>query len=102
MHPNSNFFVEFPPGPLSVGSERIEAKTEIKIHGQRLKLLSPTESVMDRLAAYFFWNDRQGLDQALWISEKHPVKMDRVRAWSKKEGALEKFEEFLALHRARK
>lgn len=96
-HPDTNYFVEFPPGPLSVGRQQIAAEGSIEIKGNKLKLLSPTQSVMDRLAAFFFWNDKQALDQALWVAEKHPIKLEKIRAWAKSEDALENFAEFMSL-----
>ena len=102
VHPDSDFFVEFPPGPLAVGGEYITAETEIVLKGNKLKILSPTQSVMDRLAAYFHWTDRQSLDQALWIAERHPIQMEKIRKWAKAEGSEEKFDEFLQLTKHKK
>jgi hypothetical protein len=96
-HPNTAFYVEFPKGPLSIGNQLIKAEGELTISGNKLILLSPTQSVMDRLAAFYHWNDRQSLDQAVWISEKHPINFAKVKAWSKNEGALDKYEEFFSL-----
>jgi len=95
LHPSTNFFVEFPTGPLAVGGQIIVAEGDITIRGNRLKLLSPTQSVMDRLSGFFHWNDRQGLDQALWIAEKHPIQIAKIKSWARAEGALKPFEEFL-------
>lgn len=95
-HPDTEFFVEFPKGPLAIGGEIIKPEGEITISGNKLVLLSPTQSVMDRLAAFYHWNDRQSLDQALWIAEKHPVNLSKVEIWSKKEGETDKFKEFLS------
>lgn len=96
-HKETSFYVEFPKGPLAIGNKIIKAEGEVTILGNKLILLSPTQSVMDRLAAFYHWNDRQSLDQALWIAEKHPIKIDKIRAWSKEEGAIDKFEEFRTL-----
>lgn len=93
-HKNTKFFVEFPTGPLAIGGEVIKAEGELKIKGHKLKLLSPTQSVMDRLAAYFHWNDLQCLDQAIWIAEKHPVQITKVKEWAKNEGEEKKFNIF--------
>ncbi len=49
---------------------------------------------MDRLAAYFHWNDLQCLDQAVWIAEKHPVQFSKIKEWAKREGEVEKFNVF--------
>ena len=95
-HPDTDFFVEFPTGPLSVGRKIIKPENEITIKGNSLRLLSPTQAVMDRLCAFFFWNDRQGLDQAIWIARAQPIKISIIKKWAKEEGETEKFEEFLS------
>jgi hypothetical protein len=60
----TDFTVEFPAGPLSLGDrEPIKAEGKKKINGTVIKLLSPTQCVMDRLVPFYAWNDRQGLDQ---------------------------------------
>lgn len=59
-----------------------------------LRLLTPTQCVMDRLAAYFHWNDLQSLDQALMVASSHPVNLSRLEEWAKREGANEKLETF--------
>lgn len=94
-HKETKFFVEFPSGPLAIGGELVKAEAEINFHGNKLKLLSPTQSVMDRLAAYFYWNDLQCLDQARWIAEKQPIQISRIKEWAKKEGEENKFNTFL-------
>jgi len=94
-HKHTHFFVEFPSGPLAIGGQQVQAEAELDFKGYKLKLLSPTQSVMDRLAAYFYWNDLQCLDQAIWITEKQPVKINKVKAWAKREGEENKFNHFL-------
>src|SRR5579872_1628271 len=78
-HKQTDFFVEFPSGPLAIGDELVQAEAELDFNGYKLKLLSPTQSVMDRLAAYFHWNDLQCLDQAIWIAESQPIKINKVK-----------------------
>lgn len=94
-HKNTDFFVEFPSGPLAIGDQLVDAEAELDFKGHKLKLLSPTQSVMDRLAAYFHWNDLQCLDQAIWITEKHPIQIEKIKKWAKIEGELDKFNIFL-------
>lgn len=94
-HKKTDFFVEFPSGPLAIGNQLIQAEAELDFKGHKLKLLSPTQSVMDRLSAYFHWNDLQCLDQAVGIAEKHPVNINKIKAWAKHEGEEEKFNAFL-------
>jgi len=58
-------------------------------------LLTPTDSVRDRLASFYFWNDLQALEQALMVARDNDVDLDLVKKWSKKEGELENFNIFL-------
>ncbi len=61
--------------------------TTQSVHGVMVRMLSPTQSVMDRLAAFIGWDDAQGLDQAVWICEQQPVDFEKVKKWAKAEGA---------------
>ncbi|MDO8643505.1 MAG: hypothetical protein Q7S00_00880 [bacterium] len=94
-HPDCPYFVEFPPGPLSVGSELIKTTATRKTKYGILSLLTPEDSVKDRLAAFYHWNDRQALEQATLICRQHLVDLKIIESWSKKEGALEKYQYFL-------
>lgn len=94
VHPASQFFVEFPTGPLMVGDERIEAVERRDTPTGSLRLLSPTDCVKDRLAAFFHWNDRQALEQALLVARAQDVNLKEIRRWSKAEGESAKFETF--------
>lgn len=95
IHPNSKYFVEFPGSAIMIGESAITQFAELKIGTATLKLLTPTDSVKDRLAAFFHWNDRQGLDQAVWICEAQSVDLAEVRKWAVGEGMVKKFDEFL-------
>lgn len=93
-HTNTEIFVEFPGAALLIGDQPIKDLAEIKNKNGVLKLLTPTDSVLDRLAAFYHWNDRQGLDQAVLICKKQKVNLSKVKVWSKAESMLEKFEIF--------
>jgi hypothetical protein len=96
VHPASEFFVEFPTGPLMVGDERIETVERRDTSTGSLRLLSPTDCVKDRLAAFFHWNDRQALAQALLVARAQAVDIKEIRRWSKAEGEIADFESFYA------
>jgi hypothetical protein len=90
-HPQVDLLVEFPGGPLSVGSQKVrEIKTREYDTGT-LKLLSPTDCVKDRLAAYYHWGDRQSLVQAVMVVQDHQVDLDEVARWSKGEGKEDEY-----------
>ncbi len=95
VHPGIRFFIEFPPGPLSIGEDLAVRPVEIAVAGTGPALaLSATDSCRDRLAAFYHWNDRQGLRLAVEVARKQTVDLDVVKAWSFSEGMAEKYEEF--------
>ncbi len=91
-HPESEFFVDFPAGPLAVGREPVKDVEELVFPTGRLTLLSPTDCVKDRLAAYYHWDDNQSLDQALLVAECKPVDLEEVCRWSAAEGKNSEFD----------
>lgn len=94
VRPDTQIFVEFPTGPLMVGDKRVEQVSIRNTPGGELRLLSPTDCVKDRLAAYFHWNDRQALEQAVLVASAQKIDLDDVRRWSDSEGSAEEFQAF--------
>ncbi len=94
VHDLTPFFVEFPPGPLSIGSDLKIEPVELKIGNATALVLSATDSCRDRLAAFYFWGDRQSLDLAVAIARRHDVNFRAIKRWSKNEGELQKYDEF--------
>lgn len=88
------YSVEFPPGPLSIGEEYQIKPVELELKNGRLSLLSPADSVKDRLTCYLYGNDAQCLEQAVMIFEMNNVAINEIREWAKKEGRPEKFRQF--------
>lgn len=93
-HPDTEYFVEFPKPPLAIGDMPIKEWAIQNNKAGKLKLLTPTHCVMDRLAGYFHWNDKQNLDQALMVAKKYPIKIKEIESWAKNEGETEKFKIF--------
>jgi hypothetical protein len=91
VHPDTIFFVEFPGSILIIGDEYQEAYDSITFKNKSLKIMSPTQSIMDRLAAFYHWDDRESLDQAVMIAEAQPFSLNKVKTWSEKEGEPDKF-----------
>lgn len=94
IHPECPYYVEFPASPVMLGSEPSAGPDILKAKAKTLRLLSPTESVMDRLIAFFAWRDPQALEQALMICKKQAVDLKRVKKWAMKEGYTAEFEIF--------
>jgi len=90
-HPEAGFLVEFPGGPLSIGRQPVEKTNTIEYETGTLRIISPTDCVKDRLAAYYHWGDRQALAQAIIVSQDHPIDLDEVAHWSQMEGSLDEF-----------
>lgn len=94
-HPSTAYFVEFPGSTLAIGDSLDTEVVNRKTKAGTVRLLSPTDCVKDRLAAYFHWNDRQCLNQAIMVAGRHPVSIEKIKKWSKLEGFSEKFQDFL-------
>ena len=90
-HPDTHYFLKFPPGPLSIGDEPVREIIEKEFSTGVLKLLSPTDCVKDRLAAYYYWNDRQSLQQAILVAQTCDIDLDEIERWSIKEGKSREF-----------
>lgn len=93
-HPDSEFYVEFPPGPVAIGGTVITEWNQLETEFGTIQILSPTQVVMDRLAAYIHWNDPPSLDQAVMIAESHSLEWKALEAWCTEEGGIEKYETF--------
>ncbi|HUP57469.1 MAG TPA: hypothetical protein VM598_08465 [Bdellovibrionota bacterium] len=94
LHPKCRYAVDFSPPPVSIGEEVITQPAKYKAKTGVIRLFTPTQSVMDRLAAYYHFDDAQGLEQAVLVASSHPVKLDKIAEWSKAEGHREKHETF--------
>ncbi len=96
VHKITPLTVEFPTGPLGIGDDvPIKPEGTMKVHGVTVKMFSPTQSVMDRLINYYLFDDRQCLEQALWIVEKQPIDLAKIEAWSARERQEQKYQIFL-------
>jgi hypothetical protein len=94
LHLETTLFVEFPDGPLSVGEEPVAEVSEFELSTGTLKVLSPTDCVKDRLCAFYFWNDLQGLEQAILVAKSQTVNLEEIKRWSKVEDKEAKYSLF--------
>jgi hypothetical protein len=92
VNSDTKYYVEFPTGPLSIGSELVKKIEELDFPTGKLLLLSPTDCVKDRLAAYYYWDDMQSLDQAINVAKINKIEIDEILRWSQVEKQIEKFE----------
>lgn len=95
-HPATIFTLEFPPGPLMVGDDFISNWDTLEREDLLLHIISPTDSVRDRLAAYLHWNDFASLESALAVANRQREKLDinLIENWCQREGGTAKYEIF--------
>ena len=92
IHPDTEFYIEFPPGPLSIGDEPVKDIETREFSTGELQLISPTDCVKDRLAAYYHWNDKQSLEQAVLIAKNHLIDLNEIHRWSRHEDKEAEYE----------
>lgn len=89
-HPNTNWYLEFPPAPLSFGGTYVDPSqcALIDTGFGNLRIITPTHSIMDRLIAAAAWNEPQSLEQALLVAEHQLKKIDweNLDQWVVSEG----------------
>jgi hypothetical protein len=98
-HPKVEWFVEFPPTPITFGNLFVthEQCAIIDLPAGQLRIVTPTQSVMDRLAAAIAWKDAQSREQAILVAANQDIDWDELRTWFANEGETsEEFDRFRA------
>jgi hypothetical protein len=90
-HPQSEWLLEFPSGPLGFGSRVVNSRSlqTLNTPWGPLRVIPPTLCVMDRLSAFVHWRDRQCWEQAVWVAQGHPIDWEDLRGWARDEGLSE-------------
>jgi len=91
-----HLFIEFPSGFLEIGDDSDIVPDEVQSDEVKIKILSPTDCVKDRLASYIYFHARECLDQAVLVAKKHPVNFESIKKWCVAESATKQWDEFLA------
>lgn len=94
-NPKCKFLIDFVAPPVSIGDSPVSEFNYISTRFGTICLLTPTDCVKDRLAAYFFWNDLQSLDQAVMVAKRNKIDLQDVKKWSEKQGELDKYNIFI-------
>jgi hypothetical protein len=94
-HKDCRFFLEFLNPPVAIGNEFIVKNRILRTKKGHIKLLTSTDCVKDRLAAYYHWNDRESLAQAILVARAQKIDLPGIKRWSKNEKQLEKFRDFI-------
>ena len=86
-HPDcGHLFVEFVSGPIGIGADTGIVPAEVTSGGTTIKLLSPTDSVRDRLAGFIHFGSRDYMDQAVMVAAAHEIDWRKVERWCRGEG----------------
>lgn len=91
QHDDCPWFVEFVSPPIAIGDEPIHQFNTIKTPLGTIKLLYPLDIIKDRLASYYYWNDKQSLEQAIHLTLSQKINVKDIEQWSTKENQSEKF-----------
>ena len=102
IHTDCPFFIEFVVPPAAVGNEPLKGEKKVKTKFGTIVLITPTDSVKDRLAAYYHWNDQQALEQAIMVAKSQKIDFHEVKRWSEKEGHIEKYRKILKRLRSKR
>ncbi len=101
-HPKTICTLDFPAGPLSVGGEYIHETNTLEKGDLRLRILTVTDCVRDRLGGYYYWNDYTSLAAAVGVARAHRDQIDfeRLSEWTERGGGastdyVSKYAEFL-------
>ena len=86
-HADTPWYVEFPPGPLAFGETHVPdaAACVLDTDYGPLRIVTPTQIVMDRIAAYVYWHDNQSLDQAIMVANRQLIDWTALRAWAERD-----------------
>jgi hypothetical protein len=93
-NPQCKFLIDFPAPPVSIGDGPVSKFNNLTTRFGSICLLTPTDCIKDRLAAYFFWNDQQSLDQAVMVAKKNKIHLFEIKKWAEKQGEIKKYEVF--------
>lgn len=94
-NPQCKFFIDFPAHPISIGDEQLSEFNYLNTRFGTICLLTPTDCVKDRLAAYFFWNDQQSLAQAVMVAKRNKIDIQDIKKWAEAQSEQKKYEIFV-------
>lgn len=77
-HPNTRRYLEFPSAPISIGGTCDDPSqfAQIDTGVGNLGIITPTQTIIDRLIATTAWDESESLEQALLVVEPQREKVD--------------------------
>ena len=98
VNESTQICVEFPSAPLAIGDQIIKETTVAHSEQGDIPILFATDVIKDRLLAYFHWQDRPSLIQALAIMINHVIAPDELKAFCEAEDESNQYEVIAQLH----
>jgi hypothetical protein len=88
IHPEARYFIEFPPGPLAFGDRYVEGSetTLLKTDWGNIRIITPTQSVMDRITWFVHGNDAQSRAQAILVARHQEINWEAIYEWAENDG----------------
>ncbi|HEY2475730.1 MAG TPA: hypothetical protein VGI19_13155 [Candidatus Cybelea sp.] len=85
-HPRTTYTLDFLSAPLAVGGDYIHETATLERGALRLRILTPTDCVRDRLAAFYHWGDYTSLRAAVGVARAHRYQIDfeRLKEWTER------------------
>ncbi len=84
-HPATRWYLEFPPAPLSFGGTYVDASkcAVLSTPAGKLRIITATQSIMDRLIAAASWQDAPSLEQAVLVAthQSENIEWDEIDSW---------------------
>ena len=99
-HPEIRYTLEILPGPLGIGDEILETFETFREGDRVLHIISPTDSVRDRLAHAIHFRDLNAVKQAVEVAKVQVIDQDKVRTGCRSEGGSNVLEMYEALQGA--
>jgi hypothetical protein len=92
VNDTTDICVEFPTAPLSIGEQLITETTVFESNVGEIPILFAKDVIKDRLAAYFHWQDKPSLVQAVAVMIKHPISADELKSFCQSESKENEFD----------
>jgi hypothetical protein len=86
IHPDTELFVQFVNPPVMIGSKHVRKAETLPTRAGPLRILSPLDCVLDRLAWHLDRGDAETLAQAIDVARAHKVPLAAIEGWLAGEG----------------
>lgn len=93
-HLDSEYTIDFLGGPPGIGEDVVTTWNTVRRDDLVLHVYSRTDSVRDRLSAFYHWADVSSLRVALLVAASGSIDLAAIADWSEREGETTKFHEF--------